>query len=193
MRIITLVAVLAVVTIGLGGALFLAGGRLNTSSSMPLGLYWITDKPMTKGEYVIFCPPLQTAFKEAKRRGYIGFGLCPGNYSYMMKKIVTLQGDNIAITAQGVSVNDTLLPHTTPLPTDRAGQPLPQISIASYTLSESELLLMTEHSPTSFDSRYFGPVNKTQIVSVIRPVLTSSTYWGQWFLKRYNQLKNSGK
>jgi len=90
-----------VVTIGLGGALFLAGGRLNTSSSMPLGLYWITDKPMTKGEYVIFCPPLQAAFKEAKRRGYIGSGLCPGNYSYMTKKIVALQGDNIGLPPGG--------------------------------------------------------------------------------------------
>ncbi|HZZ03535.1 S26 family signal peptidase [Paraburkholderia sp.] len=41
-----------------------------------------------------------------------------------------------------------------------------------YTLGESELLLMTDRSATSFDARYFGPVTSAQVKAVIRPVWT---------------------
>jgi type IV secretory pathway protease TraF len=41
-----------------------------------------------------------------------------------------------------------------------------------YTLGESELLLMTDRSATSFDARYFGPITREHVKSVIRPVFT---------------------
>ncbi|MBD4272924.1 conjugative transfer signal peptidase TraF, partial [Xanthomonas citri pv. citri] len=79
--------------------------RLNTSKSIPLGLYWTSSAPVTKGEYVIFCPPQRPVFDDARERGYIGSGFCPGNYGYMMKRVLAAKGDTVSVTPQGVTVN----------------------------------------------------------------------------------------
>lgn len=154
------------------GGVYAAGGRINTSNSLELGLYWITDTPITTGAYVMFCPPERSVFFDAKERGYINAGFCPGNLGHLMKKVLAAKGDTIAITSQGVTVNGHMLPDSKPVAVDGAGRPLPQLPSEHYTLGASELLLMSESSPTSFDGRYFGPINRGQVTSVIRPVLT---------------------
>ena len=50
------------------GAIYAAGARINTTKSIPLGLYWLSDAPVTKNSYVIFCPPAEPTFLEAKKR-----------------------------------------------------------------------------------------------------------------------------
>ena len=59
-----------------------------------------------------------------------------------------------------------------PIKADKAGRPLPRYQSNSYTLGNSEVLLMSDVSATSFDGRYFGPINRSQIKTVIRPVIT---------------------
>lgn len=156
----------------LAGGVYVSGGRLNTSKSLELGLYWIVDTPVAAGAYVMFCPPEQKIFIEAKERGYVGAGFCPGNFSPLMKKVLAVKGDTIAVTARGVTVNGRLLPYSRPFSVDGVGRVLPQLSNEEHTLGASELLLMTDISPTSFDGRYFGPISIGQITAVIRPVLT---------------------
>ncbi len=151
--------------------LFLLGARINNSKSLALGLYWTINQPIEKGAYVIFCPPDTSAFAIAKERGYISGGYCPGGYGQMMKRILAAKGDAVSVTGAGVLVNDQLLAFSKPYSSDPAGRPLPQTS-DFYTLKENELLLMTDVSATSFDARYFGPIDKAQIKSVIRPILT---------------------
>jgi len=164
--------VVGVGMVAVGGGLHAVGARINTSKSIPLGLYWTTNASVTKGEYVIFCPPQRAVFRDARDRGYIASGFCPGNYGYMMKKILAAKGDTVSLKLVGVTVNGDLLPHTKPLPTDSVGRPLPRMSGESYTLGGSELLLMTDRSATSFDARYFGPVTRAQVKAVIRPIVT---------------------
>lgn len=171
-RVIASVVVAGVGFVAAGGTMYAAGARVNTSKSIPLGLYWTSSAPITKGEYVIFCPPQRTVFDDARERGYIGPGFCPGNNGYMMKKVLAAKGDTVSVTPQGVTVNGGLLPHSKPLRVDTAGRPLPYMSDKRYTLGESELLLMTDRSETSFDARYFGPVTREHVKSVIRPVFT---------------------
>ena len=48
---------------------------------------------------------------------------------------------------------------------------MPRYQFSGYTLGKSELLLMSDVSGTSFDGRYFGPVDLSQIRGVIRPVI----------------------
>jgi conjugative transfer signal peptidase TraF len=158
--------------IGLGIVCYFIGARVNVSKSIPVGLYWTSNQPVEKGAYVLFCPPQVGVIAEAKRRGYLSAGFCPGGYGYMMKRISAAKDDRVTIFKDGVRVNGVLLPFSTPLKQDRAGRALPRFQSARFTLGNSEVLLMSDVSGTSFDGRYFGPVGRSQIRSVIVPVLT---------------------
>jgi conjugative transfer signal peptidase TraF len=154
---------------GLCGAV---GVRVNNSKSIPLGFYLTSDRPPGKGSYVLLCPPQNAAIAEARRRGYLTAGFCPGGYGYLMKMILAVQGDAVAIEDDGVSVNGAVLPFSRPLTKDRAGRPLARYQPAAFTLGSSEVLLMSNVSGTSFDARYFGPVHRAQIKTVIVPIFT---------------------
>ena len=151
---------------------YLAGLRVNTTKSIPVGVYRLTDVPVGKGEYVIFCPPRTALFDEARSRGYIGAGFCPGGYGYMMKRVLGVEGDMVSSGEEGIVVNGKLLPASAPRKTDSAGRVLPRYLFSDYILKGSELLLMSDVSGTSFDGRYFGPVDAGQVRGVIKPLVT---------------------
>ncbi|WP_417519316.1 conjugative transfer signal peptidase TraF [Marinobacter sp.] len=165
------VAIVGISILSLAAISYAAGARVNTTRSIPVGLYWTTDAKLEKGAYVFFCPPDVSAFVTAKERNYISGGFCPGDYGYMMKRILAAKGDVVTITDSGVSVNGELLPHSKPIQADLDGRKLPRYQSNQYTLGSSELLLMSDVSDTSFDGRYFGPVSRSQVKSVIRPVI----------------------
>mgnify|MGYP000438000951 FL=1 len=164
------IAGVAALLLAAGG--YAAGARVNTTKSIPVGLYWTSSAPVEKGAYVLFCPPQLGVFDDAKERGYIGAGFCQGGYGYMMKRVLAAKDDHVAVTGEGVTVNGQLLPLSTPLATDKAGRELPRYQATHYTLGNSELLLMSDVSGTSFDGRYYGPISRNQIKGVIRPVVT---------------------
>lgn len=155
-----------------GLACHAVGARVNTSGSIPLGLYWASDAPVAKGAYVLFCPPQTGVFEEALRRGYIGAGFCPGGYGYLMKQVIGMTNDAISVADDGVRVNGELLPFSAPMKADGGGRPMPRYQADRYTLSEYQVLLMSDVNPISFDARYFGPVRRDHIRTVILPVMT---------------------
>ena len=165
-----LTAALSLIALGL--ICSLAGLKINTTKSIPVGIYQLTDGPVGKGEYVIFCPPQTALFDEARERGYIGAGFCPGGYGYMMKRVLGMAGDRVTSAEEGIAVNGKLLPASAPRKTDSAGRVLPRCLFSDYILKGSELLLMSDVSGTSFDGRYFGPVEIGQVRGMIRPVVT---------------------
>lgn len=149
-----------------------SGARINTTKSIPRGLYWTSSSPASSESYVMFCPPRGKVFDEAMKRGYIDSGVCPGGYGYMMKKILAAKHDVISIEGNGVFINGRFQPLSKPLKSDRENRPLPQFRVRDYVMPDTEVLLMSDVSKTSFDGRYFGPVKRSQIVQVIRPVFT---------------------
>lgn len=156
----------------LGMAAHVAGARINSSRSIPLGLYWTSTAPVAPGRYVMFCPPQIGVFEEARRRGYIGAGFCPGGYGYMMKKVLGAGNDMVSVGPDGVRVNGRLLAQSAPLAADGNQRPMARYQADQYILSEYQLLLMADANPRSFDARYFGPVQRAQVKTVIVPVLT---------------------
>jgi len=166
----TLLSVLAVFIFS--AVCSVAGVRINSTRSIPLGLYLTTSAPVEKGQYVTFCPPENSIFAEAKKRGYIGAGFCPGGYGLMMKKILAAKNDAVFVSENGVLVNGKLLPLSAPIKVDGAGRALPHYNKQQYTVNESDILLMSDVSAISFDGRYFGPVSQSQIQAVIRPIFT---------------------
>jgi conjugative transfer signal peptidase TraF len=152
--------------------LYLIGARINTTSSIPLGLYWRVERPVEKGGYVMFCPPQVQVFKQAMERGYISAGMCPGGFGYMMKRVLGATNDRVEVGRDGLRVNGLLLDRSIPLAADGSERPMPRYQADNYVLSEYQLLLMGDLNAKSFDGRYFGPVQRGQVKEVIVPVIT---------------------
>jgi len=148
------------------------GLRFNHSQSVAPGFYWVIDKPPEKGDYVSFCPTQDSLSQMAYGRGYIRFGNCPGHYERLLKYVVGVTGDTVEILGQGVSINQSLQPNSTALPYDGIGRPLKPFNQKLFVLKPNELWVMTDRSPLSFDSRYFGPIHQNQVSDVVRPLLT---------------------
>lgn len=170
-RVTFFTAIAGISLLFLGFCAYAAGIRVNTTRSIPIGFYWLSDAPVSKGEYVIFCPPVNALFDEAKKRGYFNSGFCPGQYGYIMKMNLAAKSDKVSVTDQGVFVNNVLLPYSKPRSVDKSGRPLP-VYRGDIVLSENDVLLMSDVSELSFDSRYYGPVSRSQIQGVIRPIFT---------------------
>lgn len=149
-----------------------AGIRVNTTPSIPIGLYQTTDETIAVGDYVMFCPPEREVFRLARERHYLDPGACPGGSYPMVKRILAAKNDQVRIGHDGVFINGQIVPHSLPRPHDGAGRPLPRFS-AEGRISDGDVIVMGEN-PVSFDSRYFGPIPRRQITSVIRPIVT----WG---------------
>lgn len=90
----------------------------------------------------------------------------------MMKKVEASKGDIITIMPDGILVNGNLLLHSKLRSIDTNGRSLPRYQADNYTLGNCEFLLMSDISDISFDGRYFGPINCSQIKTVIRPIIT---------------------
>ena len=78
----------------------------------------------------------------------------------------------VTIDDAGVTVNGRRLKNSRPMTVDAAGRPMPQSRLQDYRLQPSEVLLMSDYSPISFDGRYFGPIPRAQVQTVVRPVWT---------------------
>lgn len=170
-RIAADVAIAGAVALVLAAGGYAAGARVNTSKSIPVGLYWTSSAPVEKGVYVLFCPPQRGVFDDAREYGYIGAGFCPGGYGYMMKRVLAAKNDAVTVADDGVRVNGELLAYSAPIGADKVGRSLPRYQSDRYTLGNCEVLLMSDVSATSFDGRYFGPIHRSQIKTVIRPVI----------------------
>jgi conjugative transfer signal peptidase TraF len=153
-------------------AAIIAGIRVNSTSSYPVGIYLLTNTPIEKGSLVIFCPENNSALRQARERGYISAGFCPEGYGYMIKKILAAKNDKVEISPLGVFVNDKLLPNSKSMATDFEGQSLPHLEYNIAALPDNSVLLMSDYNHKSFDARYFGVIDKSNIISAIRPIWT---------------------
>jgi conjugative transfer signal peptidase TraF len=153
-------------------ALCESGLRVNGTNSEPMGIYWAVGKEPGKGDFVFALPPAEPVFRLAKERGYLGPGPSPAGTCALIKQVVAVGEDRVTIDEKGVEINGTRLKNSAPRPADEAGRPLRPYYLREYTLGADELLLMSDYSPASFDARYFGPLPKTTIQSVIVPILT---------------------
>jgi conjugative transfer signal peptidase TraF len=148
-----------------------AGARYNATPSLPEGIYWKVNAPLERGAYVRFCPPDIALIAEAKKRGYIDAGYCPGDYMPLMKRVAALRGDVVEFRADGVAVNGRLLARSAPRQADPSGRPLPQLR-GTVVVGPTQALMMSSYNAGSFDSRYFGLVERSQVKDVVRPLLT---------------------
>lgn len=146
------------------------GVVINTTPSLPIGLYERTDTALARGELALVCPSPTPLIAEAQARGYLDAGFCPGGHGYLMKRIWGLPGDSVVVRDAGVWVNGERVPNSTPIDVDVAGRALPRYR-AALVLSAQQYFVLSEHHARSFDARYFGPIARAQVVAVIRPLV----------------------
>ena len=148
-----------------------AGLRLNDSPSMPTGLYVRTSSESI-ATLVVFCPAEPFA-RLSVERGYRSRGNCPDDAEPLAKPIVARPGDIVEIAARGMAVNGRLLPNTAPLVKDTAGRPLAHWPFGRYVVAPGAVWVASSYNSRSFDSRYFGPVDASQVREHVRPLLTA--------------------
>ena len=158
----------ALVVIALIVSFILFGDRLivNRTHSLPVGLYYWSDVPIKKGSIVLFKPDQSTPLEQLGiERGYEVRELP------LLKRVVALAGDVVSVYSSGVSINGQLLPNSAPLFHDEAGRPLTMAQLDHFRLRPDQAFLMGV-TPTSWDSRYFGPVPLSRCSGSYVPVLT---------------------
>lgn len=146
------------------------GLRINTSTSMPRGLYRAVAEELHRGALVAACLPEEVA-RLGLGRHYLGPGECPGGAEPVVKMVAALGGDLVEVTEQGVRINGEVLPQSAPLAADRGGRPLTRFA-GSHRLRPGEVWLHSSYEVRSWDSRYYGPVAEAEILFVVTPVLT---------------------
>jgi conjugative transfer signal peptidase TraF len=133
----------------------------NLSASVPVGLYIGSTAPPQPGDLVVIRLP--EGFRHlAARRGYLPVD------RLLIKKVAGRRGDMVC--RFGYVVWAGRHSRVWALRTDGLGRPLPHWS-GCRRLRVGELFVLGTHSG-SFDSRYFGPINRQSVLTVVRPILT---------------------
>ena len=151
--------------------LWLMDIHLNTTPSIPLGLYRVTHEPITRGMLVVFCLPAQVA-KFGRERGYVEAGTCPDGSKPAVKEVVAVAGDRIDIGQEGLVVNGEVAQSSVNVSQDSRGRPLPSMPFGRYFVSRGEVWVLGRHDVRSWDSRYYGGIPTDSIQSTARKVWT---------------------
>lgn len=128
----------------------------NPSQSAPLGWYRIEPlERVVRGDQVVSNLP-QEAAEFAAQWGYLPRGIP------VIKTVAALEGDTVCDTGSILEIND--VPTVRMLAADKAGRPLPSPWRTCRRLLPDEVLLLSDRTQDSFDGRYFGAVQKTDII-----------------------------
>jgi conjugative transfer signal peptidase TraF len=144
-----------------------AGLRINTSYSLPLGIYLRTTNP--RARLIEFCP-VEPFASESSERGYRTHGTCPDGAVPLLKPVVAVAGDRVVLSPAGMSVNGRLLPKTAPLARDWAGRVLHPWPFGTYVVEQGTVWVASTYNRGSYDSRYMGPIKIAMIRARLRPL-----------------------
>jgi len=159
-------AILAVV-----GLLAVAHGRrgfvlVNATASEPPGLYArATGRPIQSGSLVAFMAPPAAYPYAAQHMPFL-------RSTPIIKAVAAVAGDRVCTLGGVLTVNGVQL---APIrQRDSQGYELPHW-IACRRLEPGELFAFSNRVPTSFDSRYYGPVAVT-LAQPYRPLITTEGF-----------------
>lgn len=128
---------------------------LNTSSSLPRGIYLRASRPPELGSVVAVAAPIRA-------QGYLATLGAPAD-ALLLKRVAATGGHHVCSHGRRLTVGPRqvdVLVH------DRRGAVLPRWR-QCRSLAADEVLLLGD-SPMSFDGRYFGPVRLTDLKGVYR-------------------------
>ena len=135
---------------------------LNETASMAKGLYVRLGEvaDLKRGD-IIAMPMNSTA------RNYLVKKLGYPKDTMLIKRVAGLSGDLVCRQGSVVTINQRTLVAAS---SDRQGIPLPAWH-GCRTLSTNEVFILGDH-PSSFDSRYLGPVSRSELAGIYRAGVT---------------------
>lgn len=133
----------------------------NASASVPLGLYGIEPGAVPRVGDLVAVRPSPTLTRFMAERHYVEAN------APLVKPVAGLSGATFCRTNMRVTLDGRAV--ATALPRDRFGRPLPRWS-GCRRLASDELVLIAPTLRTSFDSRYFGPVDRAQVIGRAIPL-----------------------
>lgn len=135
---------------------------LNLTASMPRGLYLLRLKGAPQaGDLVILRLPPHAA-EIAVARAYLR------SNQPALKRVVATAGDRVCRFGPSVSINGKHV--AIARSSDRTHQPLPSWT-GCHRLRTHELMVLGA-AAGSFDSRYFGVVERSAIIRIVEPLWT---------------------
>lgn len=150
------------VTLFVLGCLALVSSRspawalVNESRSLPRGLYIrVPGEAVERGTTVALLPP-------AAARPYLARLGAPKDQR-LLKRVAALGGDRVCRDGERI---ETSARRVAAPPADRRGPALPEWR-ECRRLEPDEVFLLGD-TPNSFDSRYFGPVDRSLVLGVYR-------------------------
>lgn len=145
--------------IGLAQALIPAPAILiNTSASEPPGLYVLSAAKPAVGGIIAFRPP-PAAWP------YVGVALPERARTSILKTIRAGEGDLVCARGQELAINGERVASIARQ--DRRGRALPRWT-GCGRLGRDEYFVFSARIPNSFDSRYYGPVRRNEVIGVYR-------------------------
>lgn len=133
----------------------------NASPSVPMGLYLIEKRPPGMGEIAVLRLS-EWASAIADQRHYLPTS------AFLLKPVAAGKGDTICRFGRHVFVNGKL--RATALSQDKMKRPLPSWRDCS-TLQSGQIFVLSKRKD-SFDSRYFGVVEKRQVAGTARLIFS---------------------
>lgn len=140
--------------------------RFNLSGSMPIGLYQSHSfSKLSRGDWVTFCLPKELV-KATKNEIQLPRGICPSGTQALVKEIIAIPNDHITVNKWVIVVN-------------QKAYLAPQMLMDDYQQCTDKVIngywVYGVNNPIfSWDSRYFGAVEKSAIQSIVRPILVWS-------------------
>jgi len=128
---------------------------LNTTKSLPRGLYWVTKKIPTVGDLVVIDLPIEVQ-KFLFEEGHLQFkGL-------LLKPVIAMEGDNVCRIDNSIVVNNQIKL--------TKNKRLNLYPICRHLITQEFFVAIVAHD-NSLDSRYFGPINREDLKAVVRPLI----------------------
>jgi conjugative transfer signal peptidase TraF len=137
---------------------------INTSASVKPGVYIRSNATPAIGQLVEFRIPASVRSYIQSRTGH------DGEDWYILKPVVAGPGDRVDTTGGVLRINDKVLAPMPPM-LDGFGNALPCWT-QSRVLERDEYFVFSDRISNSFDSRCYGPVTRSEIESVRRPLIT---------------------
>lgn len=141
---------------------------VNLTDSMPTGLYLKTYPILfKKNDLVLLCLEGEVS-TWATTHHIIPQGMgCKGTSIPLLKKIIALKGDYVLLTYSGFIVNGVPIKNTIPIiGIVKQWFPLNQ----NIVLKDNEFIVIADYDSRSFDSRYFGIIQRDQITAKVIPI-----------------------